>query len=59
MKTEACAECKQNISLSQTDLCKDCLRDKFKELIPMIDTIRTLHPTFSRFSSPKEPKGAA
>ncbi|RHX92025.1 hypothetical protein DLM75_02005 [Leptospira stimsonii] len=59
MKNEICNRCRKNESLSQTDLCKDCLREKFKKLIPSIDRIRPIHPNFSRFSSTEDPKGVA
>ncbi|MBM9499349.1 hypothetical protein JWG44_03695 [Leptospira sp. 201903071] len=59
MKFEWCAQCGRNVSLCQTDLCKECLKEKFKDLISTIDKIRPLHPKLSQFYNPKEPKGAA
>lgn len=59
MKPEICAYCKQNVSLPQTDLCKNCLREKFKGLIPIIDKLHPLDSNFSRVSTLKQPRGAA
>lgn len=58
MKPEICDHCKQNESLSQTDLCKDCLREKFRGLIPISGKRYSSDPNLSRVSALNELRGA-
>ncbi|MBM9577471.1 hypothetical protein JWG45_09935 [Leptospira sp. 201903070] len=53
MSVELCIGCNRNVSLFQTDLCEECLKENFQDLTRNIDKIR---PSCSKFSPPVSKK---